>query len=256
MLIGLYNKCKSYENSLITWDLEAPTSTLIKNLSLIWFSMRLTNTAHKDHMQEWSTPWTPLEEQMVSSVSKITVLNCNHFTRMSQETPPRVTGMWASSSGMWIVSQSLGEHMRSSRGLKGNTPWSDPVGQFLSSFSPKEFLEGNAQVSQPKLFTIYWPKSLQPRRALMAREMAALHLLCAGGMDLSSQLCCPAQGANGAKKVQWNVQPLNFVMFIHTQVVFKHGPSNYPKSTLANTPSDFQLIALKNRVSPLLNKQP
>lgn len=64
-LIGLYNKCKSYENSLITWDLEAPILTLIKNLSPIWFSTRLTNIAHKYDTQEWSTPWA-LREGLVT----------------------------------------------------------------------------------------------------------------------------------------------------------------------------------------------
>lgn len=61
MLIGLYNKCKSYENSLIIWDLEAPISTLIKNLSPILSSTRLTSAAHKYDVQEQSALWDPPE---------------------------------------------------------------------------------------------------------------------------------------------------------------------------------------------------
>lgn len=80
MLIGLYNKCKRYENALITWDLEAPISTLIKNLRPVWFSMRLTYTAHMYDVQELSTPWAPPEGLMTPYMSKFNVLNHNRVS--------------------------------------------------------------------------------------------------------------------------------------------------------------------------------
>lgn len=149
--------------------------------------------------------------------------------------------------------------MRVSRGPTGKIPWGDPERWFLFSYLVGELLEGDAHVPQPKLFTDYplhqkvWGQEQHwwPGSRLLS------HLLHTGGVDPGLQLHHHAHIATEASRVQWNVQPLYSLMFIHTRVLLKYGLLSYPKSTLANTLSNFQLVALKNRVvtvSPLLKK--
>lgn len=259
MLIGLYNKCKSYENSLITWDLEDPISTLIKNLSPIRFSMRLTNTVHKYDMQEQSTSWAPPEGLMTPYMSKFKVLNDNHISWFYKQEPGNSTSRNRDVDSKTV--SGLQERLvRASRGLNGKTPWGAPEGWFLALYLLRKSLEGDAHILQPtKLFPDYPlpQKVYRQEECWWPGSWLLSHLLCEGGMDPGSQLRCHAQVTDGASRVQWDVQPLYSVMLIHTQVLFKHGLLSYPKSTLANMLSGFQLIALKNRVvavSPPLNK--
>lgn len=149
--------------------------------------------------------------------------------------------------------------MRVSRGLIGKTPWGDPEGWFLFSYLVGGLLEGDAHVPQPKLFTNYslHQKVWGQEEPWWPGSRLLSHLLHTGGEDPGMQLHRHAQVATGASGVQWNVQPLYSVMLIHTRVLLKYGLLSYPKSTLANTLSNFQLVALKNRVvavSPLLKK--
>lgn len=133
MLIGLYNKCKRYENALLTWDLEAPISTLIKNLRPVWFSTRLTNTAHTYNVQELNTPWAPPEGLTTPYMSKFKVLNHNHVSWLYKQEPGNSTSRNRDVDSRTVPGLQ-GGLMRASRGLNENIPWGDPEGWFLSSY--------------------------------------------------------------------------------------------------------------------------
>lgn len=232
MLIGLYNKCKSYENSLITWGLEAPISTLIKNLIPLRFSTRLTSTAHKLDVQEWSTSQAPPKQLMTPYMNKFKVLNYNHIFWLYRQEPGSLTFRNRDVNSR-TVSRLQRKLTRAARALNANTPWSDPEGRFPCSYLLIALLERwcTCPTAQNLPTLSMAPKSLQTRGELMARELAGfLHSPC--GIDLSWQRCCRAQVATGASRVQWNVQPLCSALFAHTQLLLQYGLLSYPKSTL------------------------
>ena len=257
MLIGLYNKCKSCENSLITWNLEAPMSTIIKNLIPVWFSTRLTNITHKQDVQEQSTPWAPLEGLKAPYMSKLKIWNHNHISWFYKKELGNTTSRNRDVDSR-TVSELRGLLARTSRGWNGNIPWGDPEGCFLSSYLLGELLEGDAHVLQPKLFPDYpLPQKFCGQQEQWWPGRWVLHFLHAGRMDPGLRHHCHKEVTDRASGVQWDVQPLYSVVLIQIQVLFKYGLPSYPKSTLDNMVSAFQLIALKNRVvavSPTLNK--
>lgn len=174
MLIGIYNKCKSYGNSLITWELEVPISTLIKSISSIWFSTRVTNTAHKYDVQEQSTTCAPLEGPVTLYMSNFKILNHSHISWFYKDKPGNTTRRNRNVD----LKLSLGskKSLEPQKDLNGNTPWGDPEGWFLPSCLLGELLEVDALVLQPNFFPELSTatESLWRRGTLMARELVAL----------------------------------------------------------------------------------
>lgn len=167
--------------------------SLIKNLRPVWFSMRLTNTAHTYNVQELSTPWAPPEGLITPYMSKFKVLNHNHVSWLYKQEPGNSTSRNRDVDSRTVPGLQ-GGLMRASRGLNENTPWGDPEGWFLSSYLWGGIAGGwrthpTAQ-TLPRLSTS--PKSLRMRGALTARELAALPPSSRGrdGSGLTASLPC------------------------------------------------------------------